>query len=764
MGLLLAAALLLPAGLAGMLPARGDLPDFFWPMKAYTAERWGAGEIPLWNPLSGAGEPWLAQLQSGALYPVDLPFLLGEERGAFLAIALHLALAAAGAAFWTWDLGASRPAALLAGGLYAGGGAFLSLLPVYNNACTAAWIPWVFATARRVAIGRSRGTGLAVAVAGSFLAGEPALAAAATIAALALAACAGAEGEPGQSRERGGSRLRALILPSVTGLLLAGAALAPFAGLLLTSERRERATREEALARAIGESDLADLIAPPSPDSTRTVAPGRGGYLLTLAFGPLPLLLAAGAGAGFPGRPRFLVALGLLALGAALLAFGAPGRIAPVLWDLGLLKGIRFPARWFVFTHLATAVAAGAGLDGLLWGRNGGGDVAGDGSTGDPGRRRTAGGVALVVLGLAAAVAALAILSPAARTSRDGAKAALTVTALLVAGAVAVVARRRVPAARARAGAAITVLALAPLPWIAAEPLAAIPTRSLQAAPPALAGMSRSSETGRVFAPAGQDRALAMAWRHAHDPAWGEGPVSRAAQALAGYTNLRHGIATIGSGSPLGNPRLDAMTGAALQGGDAGRLLALLDVRHVLSPFRPSIPGLRPVGRAGEVGRYDLATAFGRAYFPYQLRIASDEDAVRTLRQPDFDPERLALVAPSPAAGTLPPPRGPGSFAVVRFVSDTAERAELTATASVPSLLVLTRSWDPGWTASVDGAGVPVFRAQVGLLAVVVPAGDHRIEVAYRPLAFRIGLGLSAAGFLGLLLLGLSAPPGARSR
>jgi hypothetical protein len=206
------------------------------------------------------------------------------------------------------------------------------------------------------------------------------------------------------------------------------------------------------------------------------------------------------------------------------------------------------------------------------------------------------------------------------------------------------------------------------------------------------------------------------------------------------------------------------MTGAALQGGDAGRLLALLDVRHVLSPFRPSIPGLRPVGRAGEVGVYDLATAFGRAYFPYRLRVARDEDAIRTLRQPDFDPERLALVAPSRAAGTLPPPRGPGSFAVARFVSDTAERAELTATASVPSLLVLTRSWDPGWTASVDGASAPVFRAQVGLLAVVVPAGDHRIEIAYRPLAFRIGLGLSAAGLLGLLLLGLSAPPGARSR
>ena len=162
-GLALAAALLLPAALSGRVPARGDLPDFFWPMKAYTAERWAEGAVPLWNPLSGAGEPWLAQLQSGALYPGDLPFLLGEERGALAGIALHLAIAAAGAAYWLWELGGSRLASLLAGGLYAGGGGFLSLVPVYNNACTAAWLPWIFAGARRIAVGRSRGAGLATA-------------------------------------------------------------------------------------------------------------------------------------------------------------------------------------------------------------------------------------------------------------------------------------------------------------------------------------------------------------------------------------------------------------------------------------------------------------------------------------------------------------------------------------------------------------------------------------------------------------------------
>ena len=117
----------------------------------------------------------------------------------------------------------------------------------------------------------------------------------------------------------------------------------------------------------------------------------------------------------------------------------------------------------------------------------------------------------------------------------------------------------------------------------------------------------------------------------------------------------------------------------------------------------------------------------------------------------------------SPDATPLPPRRPGGSWAAVRFLADLPERAELSTSASSPSLLVLTRSWDPGWTAFVDGAKVPLLRAQLSYLAVVVPEGEHRLELAYRPLSFRIGLGLSAAGLLAVLALAFAGPPGRRS-
>ncbi len=769
-GLLLAAALLAPLLASGEVPARGDLADFFWPMKSYTAERWASGSPPLWNPLSGGGEPWLAQLQSGVLYPGDLPFLLGWREGAFLGIALHLALAAAGAAYWVWSLGGSRPAALLAAGLYSGGGAFLSLLPVYNNACTAAWLPWLFACARRVAVGRSRGVGFALAVAGAFLAGEPALAAAGTAAALLLALFAGTEGEAPEAGKRRDRVAASAVLPLLAGLLVAGAALLPFAGLILSSERLQRTTREEALARAIGHSDLTDLVAAPRPEETRNPSPGRGGYLVTLALGPLTLLLAAGAGAGLPGRRRLLAGLGLLGAGGFLLALGSAGYLAPLLFDGGLLRGIRYPARWIVFAHLALAVAAGVGLDGWLWGRfrpslPEGPEEAGDAAFAESRARRKAALVALAVgLLLLAGLAALAGLRPAIRETRDPGRTWAGLAAALAGAAVLLAARRGTAPPAPRAGALVAALAVLPLPWLASEPLAGVPAAAVLSAESLLSDVPRTPEAGRVFAPAGQDRSLALRWRYAAEPGWGEGSVARAGAALAGYSNLYHGVATTGSGSPLGSPRPERLVGAALEGGDAARILALVNVRHVVSPFPPRIPGLRLSAEKKGVRRYDAPGAFGRSYFPAASRIADDDETREALRSPGFDPARLALVAPPPRGIDLPSPRPAGAWAAARFVADEPERAELTTSASVASLLVLTRSWDPGWEARVDGEAVPVLRAQLALLAVVVPPGEHRIEIAYRPRSFRIGLGLSAAGLLAVLALALAAPPGGRRR
>ena len=65
-----------PALVRRLAPSYRDQGDFFYPLKLYTADRLRAGEVPLWNSLSGAGEPWLGNGQAGVFYPPSLLLML----------------------------------------------------------------------------------------------------------------------------------------------------------------------------------------------------------------------------------------------------------------------------------------------------------------------------------------------------------------------------------------------------------------------------------------------------------------------------------------------------------------------------------------------------------------------------------------------------------------------------------------------------------------------------------------------------------------
>jgi hypothetical protein len=747
LGLAFAALLLSPCALSGGVPVRGDLADFFWPMKAYTAARWPSG-VPLWNPLSGCGEPWLAQLQTGVFYPGDLPFLLPGAWGPLLGIAIHIVIASSGTAAWLFALGTSRAGALLGAAVFAGGGAFLSLALVYNNFETAAFLPWLFLAAWHAARGGSP-AGLAAVSALSFLGGEPSLAVAGAVGA-ALVALATRGDEP-----TGPAPARRAVLRLASGLLLgatlAAAAALPFFEYAASSGRFGGVPRAEALARPVGASDLLDLVLPPADALTRRPSEGRGGYLATLALSPLVLVLAAGAGAGLAARPRLLVALALVALTGLLLALGTRGGLLPLMWDAGLARGVRFPARWFVFTQLALAGLAGAGLDGWLHGRLLGwpkGREPEDGAAASPPAAvRLApafllGAGTVALLGAGAAAGRVTGLPVWAALAAAGAGGALLASARAAGW----------PGPRL-AGALLVVLVALPLPLASAGVFAAAPL----AGPPSFVA-DLAGAPGRVF-PVVSDGALLAALAREMGAEWGGASAARARAALSGYTNLSLGISSAASPSPIGNPRRTRLLGAALSGGNAETILSLVDVRHIVSPFPTTISGARLERRDAGVLLYALSRAEGRVFFARSAREADDKAAFRAIAAPDFDPESVVLLPPP--AGPLPEPRAGKSFSVARVAVDAPEALTVDAECSEAGFLVLTRSYDRGWEARLDGAPAALRRADLALSAVLLPAGVHRLELVYRPVAFRAGAALSVASLVvlaGLILSGQRRP------
>ena len=90
-----------------------------------------------------------------------------------------------------------------------------------------------------------------------------------------------------------------------------------------------------------------------------------------------------------------------------------------------------------------------------------------------------------------------------------------------------------------------------------------------------------------------------------------------------------------------------------------------------------------------------------------------------------------------------------------RIVTDMPEWVEVKTDSSGPAYLVLADTFDPGWSATVDGSPAPIRPAYVAFRAVALTPGSHTVAFTYRPAGFTLGLAISIVGIALAILLWL---------
>ncbi|MBM4015570.1 MAG: hypothetical protein FJ293_11490, partial [Planctomycetes bacterium] len=140
-----------PAALARLRAAgNAELSDQLWlllPGAAAAADAVAAGAWPTWNPAVAGGVPLLGLALDGALHPPNqlLWRFLPPERALAWNAALHLAVAALGAAWLARRLALPYGAALLAGALFATAGALAVRFHYPMTVQAACYVPWLLA-------------------------------------------------------------------------------------------------------------------------------------------------------------------------------------------------------------------------------------------------------------------------------------------------------------------------------------------------------------------------------------------------------------------------------------------------------------------------------------------------------------------------------------------------------------------------------------------------------------------------------------------
>ncbi|HTO75515.1 MAG TPA: hypothetical protein VMQ61_05515 [Thermoanaerobaculia bacterium] len=712
-GVLAAAALippavwLAPALLQKRAPSFRDQADFFFPLKLYTADRLRAGRIPLWNPLSGCGEPWLANAQSGVFYPPTFLFLLPVPAlAAGLFLFLHFGVAVWGTWRFCKEEGVTDAGALAGALVFAGSGAAASLSAYWNHFGAFAYLPGILALARSGLRTRGAVAGMTALVGLQAMAGSPELSAITILLAAVFAFARREETATGWRETTAAQSRRRAAGAILAGLALAAWVLVPLGELAMRSERRTAFPAAEREVGALHPGAAAAALG--APDDW-----AGSFFLASVYLGPVALGACAAALADRE-RRRLVGILAAIALAGILLASAGP----PGAWIRALpgLDRIRYPAKALAATLFAAAVLTGLGFDALRF----------------LPARRVRGILAAVCLALGAAALAWSGRPMPVRAAAAAGAGALALLALARAS------RPSVGAvfAAAAAFALVTSYALGNLPLFRF-----VPEEEIRKRPDSIEFLAKLP--GRALTPP----MPALAPWVSRDWSFDAAMVRRQRETLIGYTNLLEGVRTLRSAAALPTEGARRIADAVDAAPDPSLPAGLASGRVLWSPFLPGKLGSRKVGdffraplnpyrpRLSFTSVYSVETDAGRAW----ARAASAEG----------DEGRRVFLSREPSPR---PEAGGGKYVVAGISAEEPERIAADVSADRAGLLVLTDLAYPGWTARLDGAPAEILLADGSFRAVAVPAGTHHVEFRYRPISVYAGAAISAAALLGLLV------------
>jgi hypothetical protein len=169
-------------------------------------------------------------------------------------------------------------------------------------------------------------------------------------------------------------------------------------------------------------------------------------------------------------------------------------------------------------------------------------------------------------------------------------------------------------------------------------------------------------------------------------------------------------------------------------------------VRFVITPDMRS--DLELVAKTSDTNLYRVPNPVPRAgFFAAERAQFSAEEKIPDL----FAANPYSLILPDSARRYLHGNGGVGGAAKLQYLRPGSDEIRLQVEAGQPGFVHVVETWDPGWTATLDGSAAPVLPANGFLMAVPVAAGRHSIALRYRTPGRAPGVVLSLLSF-GLLI------------
>lgn len=349
----------------GELLYYGDIMLYFHPMLSFEHHWLSRGILPLWNPHTLLGQPFVGNPQEWLLYPSTLLVTwLGAEGAISWGAVIHLALAGLGVYAFALRRGYSPRAALAAGTLWSLCGAVVLRSQHVGILQTLAWYGWSFWAVQGLLQKATTGRAIALSVvlALASLAGSPQMFHTLVLTLLGWTLYRWREVRQKRTTLYWGT------VAALIALLIGVAHWLPLAELLRHTDRDALALKESA-GYALHPDHLLLFLAP-----NLFGFPWRGDYVLNMFYweiaffaGTVPLLVTLARWRGAQGDERFWKRTVFLSLWMAVGPYGGLYLLAYYL--VPGMHSFRTPVRWTAVTDLAVCLWAASALEHVLLNR-----------------------------------------------------------------------------------------------------------------------------------------------------------------------------------------------------------------------------------------------------------------------------------------------------------------------------------------------------------------------------------------------------------
>jgi len=740
-----------------VLSSHADMLDLFIPMRLYAFSSLSQGILPFWNPYIFCGMPFLADTFSAIFYPINLLFLV---------VPVHLAInysviaqtLLSGIIFYYYirSLARERSSACTSALVYMFGATQVCHI-FAGHLCylsTMIWIPLLFLFAERYfQTGKggyilAAGTTLALQIFASHLQvvfyGCLAL----------LLYCIFRAGATLKERMRPGEFLgKGIVFPAIIaiGISLAAVQLLPACEFLRYSMRGGASYEFCSIFSFPPENSVTFLMPDLMGDDVYVRYWGRYYIWEMCAYIGVFPLIAALFGA-FVGRDRRRAFFSGLAFASVILAFGKYTPVFRLFYNY--VPGFSFfrgNSKFILLTTFSLSTLCAFGIDEMLH------------TGGDAGRRLSRAATMLALTAAVGAVTALllqcggsapwrAILNYSASFQRQfnpppdlddavfvarshalAVRSLLTFSGLLVASALILFSLARGTLNRRIAKILILLLVVVDLFAFGLRYLVAYPLTRAYWPEKVVDFLRADKDYYRIFTTGGLLTNTGMAYR-----------VSNVTGYNPNYIAWYKDYVDFSQGREETN--LDYLS--------FSRLLHLLNVKYIILPR-----GYRPMGdlftlkmEQQMLSVYLNKDSLPRAYLAHDMMIMREKESIlRELMSPFFDPLRSVILednsSPLPEGGA-----GPHKGEDARIVSYSPNYVAVRAKVLRSAYLIMADTYYPGWKALVDGKERKIYKANYIQRAVYLEPGEHTVEFVYFPLSFKVGLWISIAAFMGLVV------------